>query len=470
MSDSEHDKPLPPGETPGEAPADPNKDVRLDRFLRKSRQRTNSGSVPSVDKEMAYGAGNSESSYDAELERQMEEALAGFEGKDLLGDEEPSAGRGKGKGKQDSGPRKGRVFRIHGQDVFIDLPGSRHQGVLNVMQFPDGVPALGSEVEVFVESFDGDAGLFILNLKGAAVEVDWSSARIGMTVEARVTGTNKGGLSVDVNGIRGFLSISQIELYHVENAEQYVGQKLLCLVTKVDPEERNLVVSRRELLEKEREESREKLWTTLAEGQVFEGIVRNVKDFGAFVDIGGVDGLLHVGELSWSRVNKAEDLIKPGQKIKVIVLRIDREKRKVSLGARQLTASPWDDVETKYPIGATVTGKVARITDFGAFVELEQAIEGLIHISELSTSRVRRVADVVQLGATVEVKILSVDREQRRIGLSLKALTKPPEPEPQPEPEPEPETPTAPVKERVRKTPLRGGTGPSGPLFKMPGE
>jgi small subunit ribosomal protein S1 len=466
MSDT--DKP----ETPGETPAEPNKDVRLDRFLRKGRQRTNTGGVPSLEKEQTYGGDQGENAFDDELERQMEEALAGFEGKDLLGGEEdePQQRRGKGKGQEKAKePKKGRVFRIHGQDVFIDLPGSRNQGVISTMQFPEGVPAIGTEIEVFVEGFDSESGLHLLTRKGSAVDVDWSSVRVGMTVEARVTAVNKGGLSVEVNGIRGFLPISQIELFRVENAEQYVGKKLLVMVSEVDPEERNLVVSRRGLLEKEREEQREKLWNTLAEGQIFEGIVRNVRDFGAFVDIGGVDGLLHVGEMSWTRVQDATKEVQPGQKIKVVVLKIDRERRKVSLGAKQLMTSPWDDIEQRYVVGDIVSGKVTRLADFGAFVELEAGIEGLIHISELSPNRVRRVADVVQLGSTVEVKILSIDRPQRRIGLSLKAMVQPAEPTPEPEPEEE-EAPAEPVKPRVRTTPLRGGTGSGGPLFKMPGQ
>lgn len=465
---SDKDKPI-----PAETPADPNKDVRLDRFIRKGRQRTNSGGVPSLEQEQTYGYGQDEAEFEADIERQMAEAMAGFEGKDLLSEDAPrQASQGKGKGKGKTPPKevvKGRVFRVHGQDVFIDLPGSRSQGVLNTQQFPQGVPALGTEIDVIVEGFDQSGGLHLLSLKGSAVEVDWSSVRIGMTVEARVMAVNKGGLSVEVNGIKGFLPISQIELFRVENAEQYIGKKLLCMVSEVEPSERNLVVSRRGLLEKEREEQREKLWTTLAEGQIFDGIVRNVLDFGAFVDIGGVDGLLHVGDMSWTRVKSASDLVKPGQKVKVVVLKIDREKRKVGLGAKQLMLSPWDDIDERIAVGDVVSGKVERITEFGAFVELEPGIEGLIHISELSPNRVRRVADVVQLNSTVEVKVLSVDKDQRRIGLSLKALVKPAEPVGTPEEEEE-EAPLAPVKPRVRTTPLRGGTGPSGPLFTMPGE
>jgi ribosomal protein S1 len=278
-----------------------------------------------------------------------------------------------------------------------------------------------------------------------------------MTVEARVIATNKGGLPVDVNSIRGFMPISQIDLYRIESTEQFVNQRLLCLVTEVDPQERNLVLSRRALLEKEREEMREKVWQELAEGQVRQGIVRSVRDFGAFVDLGGVDGLLHVSEMSWQRVQDPGSIVQPGQTIKVIVLKIDPEKRKVSLGLKQLTPSPWDSAAEKYHAGAVVTGKVTRLMDFGAFVELEPAVEGLIHISELAPQRVRRVADVVQVGQEVKVMVVSLDVGQRRIGLSLKAaLPKEAEPEPAEE-EAEPEAPAKPP--RPRTTPLRGGLG-----------
>src|SRR5207244_12093259 len=164
------------------------------------------------------------------------------------------------------------------------------------------------EVDVHIEGYDAQNGLLLLSRLGAAVHADWSSVAAGMLVEARITATNKGGLEVDVNGIRGFMPISQIDLYRVEDTEQYVNQRLRCLVTEVNPEERNLVVSRRALLEKEREEAREKLWAELAEGQVREGVVRSVRDFGAFVDLGGVDGLLHVSEMSWSRVQTPAEL------------------------------------------------------------------------------------------------------------------------------------------------------------------
>jgi small subunit ribosomal protein S1 len=273
-----------------------------------------------------------------------------------------------------------------------------------------------------------------------------------------VTATNTGGLSVDVNGIRGFMPISQIELYRVENTEQYVNQKLLCLVSEVDREERNLIVSRRALLEREREEARAKLWNELAEGQVREGIVRSVRDFGAFVDLGGVDGLIHISEMAWSRVQNAADIVQPGQRVRVMVLKLDREHQKVGLGLRQLTESPWDLAKQNYIPNTVVKGKVTRLMEFGAFVELEPGIEGLVHVSELSPQRVRRVADVVQPGQEVDVLVLSVDPDQRRMSLSLKGAQKkeaPPEAAAEPEAEEEAEQ----KPPRPRNYELRGGLG-----------
>src|SRR5204862_6466888 len=195
-------------------------------------------------------------------------------------------------------------------------------GLLPAGQCPDGPPAVGAEVEFHMEGYDAANGLLLLARQGAAQTADWSSVAVGMIVEARVTETNKGGLAVDVNGIRGFMPISQIDLYRVEDTQQFINQRLRCLVIEVKPSERNLVVSRRALLEKEREENREKLWQELAEGQVRSGVVRSLKDFGAFVDLGGVDGLLHVSEMSWSRVSDPGSVVQPGQTIKVVVLKI----------------------------------------------------------------------------------------------------------------------------------------------------
>ena len=258
-----------------------------------------------------------------------------------------------------------------------------------------------------------------MRLKGAAIEASWENLREGVIVEARGTKVIKGGLEVDVDGIRGFMPISQIDLSRVEDAAAYVNQKFKAIVTEANQREKNLVVSRRDLLEQERAEQREKTWAELEVGQVREGTVRSIKDFGAFVDLGGVDGLLPIGEMSWSRIQKVDDLVKTGDKVQVKVIKIDPVARKLTLGLKQLTPSPWEKVESEYPRGLMITGKVTKLMEFGAFVELEPGIEGLIHISELSPNRVRRVADIVQAGQEVEVRILKVEPGLKRIALSL---------------------------------------------------
>ena len=391
---------------------------------------------------------------DAEIERELQEAMGGFSNKDLYG--EPAEHRKRpAEGAPAPGPKKGRVLSVRSPDVFVEVPGGRSQGVLPLLQFPDGPPAPGTEVDVTIEGYDQANGLLLLSRRGAAMIADWSSVAEGMTVEARVVEVNKGGLSVDVNGIRGFMPISQIDLYRVEQPEQFVNQKLLAMVVEVVPEERNLVVSRRALLEKEREANRERLWAELAEGQIHDGIVRTVKDFGAFVDLGGVDGMIHISQMSWARVKDANEVLQPGQTVKVVVLKIDRETRKVSLGMRQLTTSPWDSIVDRYGPGTVVQGKVTRLMEFGAFVELEPGIEGLIHISELASHRVFRVKDVVQVDQEVNVKVLSVDAPGRRISLSLKAaIEKVPEAPAEEEVEEVAEDKKPP---RPRLTPLRGG-------------
>ncbi len=456
MSDQEKptETPKPAGEIQQPAGNKPDR-IQLLREKRDSRPKEPPPpKVPSLEKEQTYGFGKKIDAFDAEMEHEMEEALAGFGDQDLLGKEE----RHRKPATAESPMKKGRVYSVHGPDVFIELPGGRTQGVLPVEQFPEGPPAPGTEVDVHIEGFDKANGLLLLTRQGAAVSVDWSSVGVGMIVEARVTATNKGGLEVNINNIRGFMPISQLELFRVEDTAPYVNQRLRCLVVDCDPVEKNLVVSRRALLEKEREENREKLWAELEEGQVREGIVRNVRDFGAFVDLGGVDGLVPVSEISWTRVDDATKVLQPGQTLKVKVIRIDQAKRKITLGLRQLQAIPWDTVMEKFPPGEVVTGKVTRIAQFGAFVELEPGMEGLIHISELAPQRVWRVEDVVKVDQVVSVKVLNIDLSQRRISLSLKDARQKEE-APKAEDEEADETPAEEAKPRKRITDLRGGLG-----------
>jgi small subunit ribosomal protein S1 len=267
--------------------------------------------------------------------------------------------------------------------------------------------------------------LLLLTREGSAqVVTNWSSVAEGMIVEAKITGTNKNktGLTVEVNGIKGFLPASQLDMYRVEDIEQFVNQRLKVMVAEVNPAERNLIVSRRAVLERERQVKAEEFWKTIQEGQTKSGIVRSVKPFGVFVDLGGADGLIPAGELSWQRVEKPEDLFKVGDSVEVLVTRVDFEARKIGLSLRALKESPWVAFADRVKAGARVSGTVTRTADYGAFVELEPGIEGLIHVSELSTQRVRRVRDVVSEGQRVDVEVLSVDVPARRIALSLKAV------------------------------------------------
>ncbi|MCI0335203.1 MAG: S1 RNA-binding domain-containing protein [Planctomycetes bacterium] len=381
----------------------------------------------------------------------------------------------------------GVVARIHGEDVFVDLFSKEHgagsgvsegsgsvlraprsllyQGVVPLRQF-EQAPTEDDVLELLVVRFDADEGLYELSRPTAAVDVgNWDEVSEGQIIEVTVTGSNKGGLECQVAGIRGFIPMGQVSIYRVENPEELVGQRLACVVTEASRERRNLVLSHRAVMERERNELRDKLLAELAPGQIREGIVRSMKDFGAFVDLGGVDGLAHVSQLSWDRVNHPSEVLEVGQKIKVRIEKFDKETGKVSLSYREVGANPWQNVESQFPVGSRATGPVSRLMDFGAFVKLAPGVEGLIHISELAHGRVFRVSDVLSAGQEVEVKILSVDAEKQRISLSLKALMSPPEKPGQQKVADEdmPLPADAPQPPRTKATHLKGGIGgPSG--------
>jgi small subunit ribosomal protein S1 len=264
-----------------------------------------------------------------------------------------------------------------------------------------------------------------------------------------------------VNHIRGFIPASQIALYHVEHLEEFVDQKLTCLVTEANPRRRNLVLSRRAVLEREREEARRALLESLEPGQVREGVVRKLVDFGAFVDLGGVDGLLHISQLSWGRVKHPSDVLHEGQHLQVKIEKVDEQTGKIGLAYRDLLESPWTDVEKKYPVTSTVHGKVTKLMEFGAFVELEPGVEGLVHVSQLSHKRVWRVSDVVKEGDEVDAVVLSVDEEAQRISLSMKELIEEPKAAKE-EKASEADEPPPPSKRRKQPDkPLQGGLGRS---------
>lgn len=401
------------------------------------------------------------------IEDELSQAMAGFDVQSTVAQAETmQQPRPATTTAAPGGRKKGRVVGIHGKDVFVEVPGGRSQGVLPIQQFEGQPPKVGDEVEFEIERYDAADGLLVLTREGAAqVVTDWSSVAFGMIVEAKVTGTNKNktGLTVEVNGVKGFLPASQLDLFRVENIEQFVNQRIKCMVTEVNPIERNLIVSRRAMLERERQQKAEQFWATIAEGQVKKGIVRSVKPFGVFVDLGGADGLIPVSELSWQRVNDPGELFKIGDSVEVLVNRIDFEARKIALSLKALTKSPWDEFSQRVKAGARATGKVTRVADFGAFVELEPGVEGLIHVSELSTQRVRRVRDIVSEGQTVEVEVLSVDVPNRRMSLSLKSIMKAKEDADQAAEEAEQEADRKAAEEMMASRPvnpnLRGGIG-----------
>ncbi len=393
----------------------------------------------------------------ADLQAELEEVLAeGSMDALIAGDDATATG---GALEPDS-KHTGRVVAVRREDVFVEL-GSREQGVASLRQFPSPLEP-GDAVEVVVRGFNRDEGLYELAIPGQAEDVaDWSDLQEGMVVNARVTGHNAGGLECEVNHIRGFIPIGQVSLYRVEGLEQFLSEQWSCLVIEVNPDRRNLVLSRRAILEREREEARQRLFESLEPGQVHEGVVRKILDFGAFVELGdGVDGLLHISQLSWSRVEHPRDVLTEGQPIRVKIEKIDPETRKIGLAYRDLFESPWTNAETKYPENTVVRGKVTKLMEFGAFVEIEPGVEGLVHISELSHKRIWRASDVVAEGQEVEVLVLSVDPDAQRIGLSMKQLI---QPEPVKSGDAEAEDPEAQM-EKTRKSrhpnqPLKGGLG-----------
>ncbi|NCX97932.1 MAG: S1 RNA-binding domain-containing protein [Planctomycetia bacterium] len=401
---------------------------------------------------------------DEDLEADFEAALGDLAIDDLL---EAQAAI-KAEAPLDPGTRiTGVVLSIGADTAFIDL-GGRRQGAMKLAGFLDrgeDLPEPGQPIEVSVGGRNDADGLYDVAPGNRAVAVeDWTQLEAGMVVEARVTAANKGGLECEVAGLRGFMPASLVSTWRVENLEELVGQTLESLVTEIVPAARRLVLSRRAVIEKQAAEAKVKMLETLEPGVELEGIVRSVRDFGAFVDIGnGVEGLVHVSELSWERVANPADVLQQGQKVRVIVKKIDPQTGKIGLSARDLIESPWKRAADKYHVGATIRGTVSRIAQFGAFVKLEPGVEGLVHISELATRRIRSVADVVKEGEQVECRVLAIDPHEQKLALSIKALAPPPaarhaagEPEPEVEAA-EPEAPPPPRKQRT--TPLKGGVG-----------
>ena len=402
---------------------------------------------------------NLRAALDDDLAEDFEAALAGVAIDDLVAASTPV----RADAPIEPGTRlSGTVLSIGADTAFIDL-GERRQGALKLAGLePESIPAVGDVLPLSVGLRNDDDGLYDVAFANRAVSVeDWSQLEAGMIVEARVTAANKGGLECEVAGLRGFMPASLVSTWRIENLEEMVGQTLESLVTEIVPAARRLVLSRRAVIEKQAAEARTKLLETLEVGATLDGTVRSVRDFGAFVDIGeGVEGLVHVSQLSWDRVANPADVLQPGQRVRVVVKKIDHETGKIALSARDLVESPWTRAAEKYHAGATVRGVVSRIAQFGAFVKLEPGVEGLVHVSELATRHVRSVADVVKEGEQVECRVLAVDPDEQRMSLSIKALAaKPALVEDEAEAVEPPETAEPPPSAKKRTGPLKGGLG-----------
>lgn len=324
---------------------------------------------------------------------------------------------------------KGIVVKVTGDEVLVDI-GGKSEGIIPAGELshrrvdPREFVSVGQEISVEVLKEDKE-GNFILSHKRAVTDEALNkleqSKDKGEVIKAPVIEVVKGGLLVDV-GIRGFVPASQVERGFVEDLSQYLHQELKLVVLELDRNSKKAVLSQKKVLEKEYNKQREALWENLEEGQTKKGVVKRLTNFGAFVDIGGADGLLHVSEMGWGRINHPSEVVKEGDEIEVFVLKADKQAGKISLSLKQLLKSPWELAQEKFQAGMVVPGKVMRLAPFGAFIELEPGIEGLAHISQLSPKRVNRVEDVLSVGQQVDVKILEIDSEKKRISLSLKEV------------------------------------------------
>jgi len=320
---------------------------------------------------------------------------------------------------------KGNIIEVRPKEVLVDI-GYKSEGVISANEFEDiKTVKVGDQIDVLIEKLEDKEGMVVLSKEKAEFKQNWERiltiCNEGGTISGKVKAIVKGGLLVNI-GVEAFLPASQIDVLTPKNLAQYVGNTYDFKVVKINQERQNIVLSRRELIEQERTERRQKLLSEMTPGDIRKGTVKNITDFGAFIDLNGIDGLLHITDMSWGRVGHPSEVLKVGQDIDVVVLDINREKERVSLGLKQKLANPWDTIEQKYPVGAKVKGKVVNLVPYGAFVELEPGVEGLVHVTELSwTKRIAKPSDVLKPDQEIEAVVLGINREQK-ISLGLRQL------------------------------------------------
>ncbi|MCD8271187.1 30S ribosomal protein S1 [Akkermansia sp.] len=319
----------------------------------------------------------------------------------------------------------GTIQEIRPQVVLVDI-GYKSEGAISISEFEDEEIEVGDQIEVLLERLENDEGIVVLSKEKAAHKQNWDKIvgvyRDGGLVKGKVKSVVKGGLMVNV-GVEAFLPGSQVDIIPPRDLNEYVGKVYEFKIVKVNDDRKNIVLSRREVIEAERADQRQRFLETVKEGDKVEGIVKNITDFGAFVDLRGMDGLLHITDMSWGRVNHPSEMLHIGQSLEVVILEVDREKERVSLGLKQMTDNPWADIERKYPINSHVKGRVTKLLPYGAFVELEKGVEGLVHVSELSwVKRITRPSDVLKLDQEIEAVVLSISVKEQKIPLGVRQL------------------------------------------------
>ena len=325
---------------------------------------------------------------------------------------------------------QGKIISVTDDELIVNV-GYKSDGIVakDDILLEDEKPLTeifkeGEEIKVEVRRVNDGDGNVILSQKNVVKQQAWKEIEEAFKNEKEVSGIGKevvkGGILANVKGFSAFVPASQLSLRYVADLNVFVGKKLRLRILEIDKRRNRLVASQRVILETEEAERKEKVWDSIKEGQIISGEVKRLTNFGAFVDIGGVDGLIHISDLSWGHIKSPKQVVSEGQHVEVLVLSVDKENNRISLGYKQTLPHPWDNIEEKYPVGSIFEGKVVRITNFGAFVELEPGVDGLVHISQISENRVHKVEDVLQTGDTVSVKVLDVKPEDRRISLSIK--------------------------------------------------
>ncbi len=320
---------------------------------------------------------------------------------------------------------KGIILDIRPQVVLVDI-GYKSEGAIPSNEFEDEEIEIGDEIEVLLEKLENDEGMVVLSKEKAAHKQNWEKIvkvfQDGGLVRGKVKSVVKGGLTVNV-GVEAFLPGSQVDIIPPKDLNEYVGNVYEFKIVKVNDERKNIVISRREVIEAERSEQRQQFLQSVKIGDKVTGAVKNITDFGAFVDLQGMDGLLHITDMSWGRINHPSEILHIGQSVDVVILDVDREKERVSLGLKQMSDNPWEDIERKFPIGQNVKGRVTKLLPYGAFVEIEKGVEGLVHVSELSwVKRITRPSDVLEIGQEIEAVVLGISIDEQKISLGVRQL------------------------------------------------